>query len=203
MPIITNNPAVDGASGMLGKNFVYRQWNGRTIMANKPKKRGKLSEKQLAQVTRFQYAAEYARERTKSPEYKHLYQRGVDPKKDMFSAYAVALRDFLNPPKVSDVDAKDYTGEAGQIIRVRATDDFMVKSVTVTITSAENKVIETGEAIARGKKGLWRMTTTVRNANVRGTVIMVVAKDLAGNEAKKVVAISASVPQELSDTDQP
>ena len=189
MPIIRNNPAVQGASGMLGNNFVYRQVHGRTIMANRPKKREKLSEKQLAQTDRFSNAAYYATKQTEKPQYKTLYQRGIDLKKGILSAYAVALRDFLNAPKIEQLDVKDYTGEPGQFIRVRATDDFMVSSVSITITNAENQVIEKGEAIARGKKGLWRMMTMVRNTQVKGTVITVVAKDLPGNETTRVMTI--------------
>jgi hypothetical protein len=190
MPIITNNPAVQGASGMLGNNFVYRQVYGRTIMANRPKKREKLSEKQLAQTDRFSNAAYYATKQTEKPEFKRLYQRGIDLKKGILSAYAVALRDFLNAPKIEQLDVKDYNGEPGQFIRVRATDDFMVSSVTITITNAENQVIEKGEAIARGKKGLWRMMTMVRNTQVKGTVITVVAKDLPGNETTRTLTIA-------------
>lgn len=189
MPIIRNNPAVQGASGMLGNNFVYRQVHGRTIMANRPKKREKLSEKQLAQTDRFSDATYYAKKKTEMPQFKSLYQRGIDLKKGILSAYAVALRDFLNAPKIEQLDVKDYTGEPGQLIRVRATDDFMVSSVSITISNAENQVIENGEAMPRGKKGLWRMMTTVRNTQVKGTVITVVAKDLPGNETTKVMTI--------------
>ncbi len=74
------------------------------------------------------------------------------------------------------------------MIRIRAWDDFKVASVHVTI-SRNDVVIEKGKALPRGKKGLWRMMTTVRNDSAPGTVITVVAKDMAGNETKKTVTI--------------
>jgi hypothetical protein len=99
----------------------------------------------------------------------------------------VAVSDYLHAPKIHEIQAENYSGEPGEIIRIRATDDFMVASVSVTITGGDNHVIEEGEAQPRGKRGLWRMTTTVRNTNVPGTVITVVAKDMAGNETSASV----------------
>ncbi|MGC3942989.1 MAG: hypothetical protein QM762_00385 [Chryseolinea sp.] len=185
MPIITNNSAVGGASGKLGNNFCYRQLpNGQTLMANKPSKREKLSDKQEIVVNRFSLATYYAKMKTAIPEFKALYKTGINKQELILSAYNVAIQDFLNVPTIEDVDVKDYTGQPGQLIRVRAFDDFKVTSVTVTITDINNVVIETGEAIARGKKGLWRYTTTVNIPNVRGTQIWASAKDLPGNETK-------------------
>jgi hypothetical protein len=186
MPIIENNPAVKGLSGTLGGTLVYKRYGDITVVANKSKKREKISEKQVAQIGRFKQATAYAKRVLKKPEMKALYMRGINKAKLIHSAYNVAIRDFLEAPKIHEIDTKDYTGEAGQLIRVRATDDFMVKSVTITVANAEGEVVETGEALARGKKGLWRFTTTIRRLSVKGTVITAVAKDYPGNETTQV-----------------
>lgn len=187
MAIINSNPLLNGASGLFGTNVVYRQWRGLTIMAKRPAKRREISPKQQQQVNRFAQAVGYAKRQMKMPERKALYEKGISDKK--FSANGVALSDYLNPPKIHEIYAADYRGEPGGIIRVRATDDFMVASVSVTITSGDNRMIEKGEAMPRGKRGLWRFTTTVRNANVPGTVITVVAKDMAGNETTGTIQV--------------
>ncbi|MEJ1239865.1 hypothetical protein WBG78_17130 [Chryseolinea sp. T2] len=186
MPIIENNPAVAGASGTLGNTLVYKQYNGKTIIANKGKKREKLSEKQEEQVGRFKQATKYAKRELQKPEMKSLYAKGINKAKFIMSAYNVAIADFLTPPEIKEIDTKDYTGEAGQLIRVRATDDFKVKSVTITLADAEGEVIETGEAQERGKKGLWRYTTNIRRLAVKGTVVTAVAKDYPGNTTTQV-----------------
>ena len=186
MPIIRNNPAVAGASGMLGQNFVYRRLpNGETLMANKPSQREGLSEEQKVVVNRFSDATYYAKKITKKTEFKELYKRGINKEKLILSAYNVAIKDFLNLPVVEAIDVKDYSGEPGQLIRARATDDFKVMSVSIVITDSNNQVIEKGEAIARGKRGLWRYTTTVRNLNLEGTVITVEAKDVPGHTTRE------------------
>ena len=38
MSIVRNNHLLAGASGALGKNVVNKQWRGRVVMANMPKK---------------------------------------------------------------------------------------------------------------------------------------------------------------------
>lgn len=178
---------MQGASGMLGNNIVYRQRNGETIVANRPKKRKGLSAKQQLTVDRFRTATIYAKRCMKRTEYKALYARGIDDKK--LSAYAVALSDHLNPPTIQEIDVKDYHGRAGEIIRVRATDDFKVVSVKVRITDAGNNLIEEGDAQARGKRGLWRMITTVGNTNATGLTITATARDVAENAVKKVLVL--------------
>jgi len=119
---------------------------------------------------------------------KELYATGITHKK--FSAHHVAVSDFLNAPEIHEIDAKDYHGNPGDIIRVRATDDFKVTSVKVIITDADGKVIETGEAMSRGKKGLWRMAATMLHANVTGAVIKVEANDVAGNATKAIFSVA-------------
>ncbi|MGC3943754.1 MAG: hypothetical protein QM762_04300 [Chryseolinea sp.] len=187
MPIATNNPILKGVSGTLGKNIVIKQWRNRVVIANRPKKRERSTEKQLDQQHRFKDATTYAKNVNANPQSKALYEKGINDNK--FSAYAVALSDHLNPPQIKDINVLMYTGEPGELIRVRAFDDFKVKSVTITIMR-DDVIIEKGNAEPRGKKGLWRMTTSVRNASAPGTVFTVVAEDYAGNTARKSVAIA-------------
>jgi hypothetical protein len=187
MARIINNSFLEGVSGMVGKNFVVKRTPRGGVMSNKPKKRKKNSPLQEAQVSRFTYGIQYSREARKRPGMKELYATGITLKK--FSAHHVAVSDFLNAPEIHEVDAKDYHGNPGDIIRVRATDDFKVTSVKVIIMDADGKVIETGEAIPRGRKGLWRMTATLQHTNVAGAVIKVEANDVAGNTTKATFSI--------------
>ena len=70
MPKIRNNVVVQGASGKLGNNVVFRVLpNGETIMVNKPKKREKLSDQQVVVVDRFSDATHYAKNKTAIPEF--------------------------------------------------------------------------------------------------------------------------------------
>lgn len=196
MSIIYNNPNLEGASGRCG-GVVYKRWRGRTIMANRPRKRKKSTEKQKDQQDNFRMAVRFAKQACAIPEYKAIYAKGINDQKH--SANAVALSDFLNSPEIRDIDVLTYSGAPGELIRVRAFDDFKVKAVSITITSADGTLIEKGEALPRGKRGLWRMTTTVRNTNAPGTVFSVVAKDFAGNETHKTATIPMAGQQIKAD----
>lgn len=186
MAIIHDNPLLKGASGSVG-NVTYKKWRGRIVMANKPGKRTKTSAKQKDQQTTFRSAVRFAKRACAVPEIKAMYAKGINDRKH--SANAVALSDYLNPPEIREIDVLSYTGAPGELIRVRAFDDFKVKSVSITISNADGSVIETGEAQPRGKRGLWRMTTAVRNNHRPGTVFTVAAKDMSGNVTRKTVAI--------------
>jgi hypothetical protein len=188
MARIINNSFLEGVSGMVGKNFVVKRTPRGGVMSNKPKKRKKNSPLQDQQVSRFTYGIQYSRECRKLPRMKELYATGITLKK--FSAHHVAVSDFLHAPEIHEIDVKDYHGNPGDIIRVRATDDFKVTSVKVIITDADGNVIETGEAMPRGRKGLWRMAATVPHENVAGIVIKVEAKDVAGNTTKATFSVA-------------
>ena len=169
-------------------------------MANMPKKRKGSSEKQKDQQTRFKNAVTFAKRATAHPQWKAMYENGINEKENKFSANAVALSDYLNPPEIGEINVLNYTGAPGELLRIRAWDDFKVATVHVTI-SRDNVIIEKGKAQPRGKKGLWRMMTTVRNESAPGTVITVVANDMAGNSTKKTVTIPLAGMQVATEAD--
>lgn len=171
-----------GTRGMLGKTVVYKDWYGRTLIANKPAKRKVISKKQVVTIDKFKHATRFAKLLMKQPGKKALYERGINERQR--SAYAVALKDILNDPIIHEIDVKDYNGRAGELIRVRAYDDFMVTAVIVTIMATNGNVVETGQAQPRGKRGLWRFTTTTGLPDAKGLIIMAEARDLSGNTVR-------------------
>lgn len=182
MAKVENNVILHGVSGKLGDNVVFRKLkNGKILMVNKPKRRKGNSELQQKAIDHFKEAMDYATAQMKDPERKALYEKGIND--DQTSAHAVAKNDWFNAPVIKDITADNYTGAPGEMIRVWATDDFRVESVTVAIFGADGSVVETGSAVLRGKKGLWRMTTTIQNPQVDGTIVGVEVKDYAGNSA--------------------
>ncbi len=113
MSIVRNNHLLKGASGALGRNVVYKQWRGRVVMANMPKKRKGRSKKQIEQQDRFKDAVTFAKRVTAQPQWKAMYEKGIDEKENKFSAKAVALRDFLNTPEIGKINVLKYTGAPG------------------------------------------------------------------------------------------
>ena len=165
MAKVIDNILVRGLSGKLGNQVVIRRLrDGRTIVCNKPDfSNRKLSKGQKEHHKRFEAAAAYAREASRTnPVYAKLAEG------TMKNAYNVALGDWFHPPVIQRVERR------GKTIRVQATDDVMVAGVQVMILDKKQKVVEKGEGIR--KKGDWWEYLP----GTEGTVV-VEARDLAGN----------------------
>ncbi len=189
MSKIQNNPLLKGASGMLGNVVVYREIRGKVVMSNRPRKRsGPVTPEQEAFRSKFLRAVQYARKQLESPATKAEYEAGITGSK--FSAYIVALTDYLKAPVVNEVDISRYKGAVGDPILIRATDDFKVILVQVSVIGPDGALLERGEAVLQPDTfDDWRFAATVVNPSLAGTKIVVTAHDKAGNvtTAEKVV----------------
>ncbi len=168
MAKVVDNILVRGLSGKLGNQVVLRRLrDGRTIVCNMPDfSHRKLSKDQKEHHKRFQAAAAYAREASRTnPIYAQLAEG------TMKNAYNVALGDWFHAPIVHRVERR------GKTIRIEVTDDVRVSSVQVKILDGKGKVVEKGEGIR--KKGDWWEYMPGADGKV-----VVEARDLPGNVGK-------------------
>jgi hypothetical protein len=182
MSIVNENPLLQGASGKFANVVVYRRVRGKVVMAKKPKPQSPstVTEKQLGIRKSFKKAAGYAKRQIAKPEVKRLYAEGLTPRKH--NAYLVAVCDYLKVPEIVAVNLTAYTGTAGQTILIEASDDFRVAAVSVAIQSADGTQIESGAAnVPEGLSDDWSYVTTVDNATIAGTKVLVSVSDIAGN----------------------
>lgn len=180
MSQIKNNVLLHGISGMLGKLLVFRHIRGKLVVSNRPTKRGILTDHQKKMKNRFLRAVQYARTQITNPESKAEYETGITIKKH--SAYHVALTDHLIAPVIGLVNTSGYTGKVGDIIQIRATDDFKVVSVHVVIRNGDGTLSEQGDAVfLSGTLDEWRYTALATNMKVAGVTIEVSASDKPGN----------------------
>ncbi len=188
MSKIQNNPLLKGASGMLGDVVVFREVRGKMVMSNRPKPSTNLTEQQVTTRAKFQRAVLYAKKQMESPLARAEYEAGITEKK--FTAYVVAVTDYLKAPVVHEVDTSRYNGAVGDTIVIRATDDFKVIMVQVSVIGPDGALLEFGDAILTPETvDEWRYTATVANAATSGSKIAVTARDKAGNvtTAEKVI----------------
>ncbi len=165
---------------MLGDQVVAREWKGRPYLAKRPKfpEDREFSEAQLEQQQRFLDAAAYAKSLLDSGEMPEVYRK--EAKSARLTEYNVAVRDFLRPPNVRDINVSGYTGKPGEDIVIRAVDDSEVVSVHIAIAN-DGVLVEEGEAVRHPYNAtLWRYTTTEEN-EIPGTVIEAQASDRPGN----------------------
>jgi hypothetical protein len=94
--------------------------------------------------------------------------------------FNVAVADFLNAPDIHRIDLSEYTGSAGENIRIMVDDDVTVKSVKVEIRNADGSLVEEGDA-TQSAGSLWIYTAMQENDNLDGDKITVTVSDLPGN----------------------
>ena len=150
-------PGLRGLSGGMG-DWVYQLRNGKTILGMKPINNSEPSQAQLAHRERFRLATGYGKFVMSEDAIRPLYEQ-VAAEKDV-PVFALCVADFLNPPSIDSIDARDYTGEIGDPIQIVVSDDFGVTRVDVQLTDDdEGTIIETGQAVEIGS-GHWTYTAT-------------------------------------------
>lgn len=181
------NVVMHGASGKVGKLLIFRQRNGQTIIADPPQRRKPLTEKEMAHRERFQEATYLAKKLVADPMFGPLYREKTEHGK---GAYTVALADCLSVPKIRNVATSRYKGAIGDVIVVRATDDFMVASVKVQVFSPNGDVVEEGDAVLDPLGFEWVYTATVALATLTDGKAVVKATDIPGNETLEEATIT-------------
>ncbi|PSL30709.1 hypothetical protein [Chitinophaga ginsengisoli] len=171
------NPMMNGTSGSIG-NLTFMTRNGQTISWPKrgPNKKPP-TEEQVAVQVKFERFAAYAQEAIADPEKKLLYAKAA---KKGQSAFNAAFRDAARPPRVSEIDTRQYRGLVGGVIRFLVKDVVRVESVKVKILSEAGAELEQGDAVS-GIGNYWKYTATVANPAMLGSRVLVTATDLPGN----------------------
>jgi hypothetical protein len=95
--------------GSLGKELVFREWEGKTVVAKSPK--GRSGDPTLAQAEiqeKFLLASRYAKAVTKSADQNlaQAYASALRPR----HVYSRVLEDFMSPPVVKLIDTREYKG---------------------------------------------------------------------------------------------
>ena len=178
------NLATEGLRGQVG-NFVFRcrRADGKTFVSHHPgEQEGEPTDAQQSVREKFQQATVYGRSIMDDPQLKAEYKAAAKPGQ---SAYNVAVADFFRAPDIEEIDLSAYTGQVGDVIRIKATDDFSVQQVSVRIEKADGTLVEEGEAVL-SQNGLdWVYTATAVNENVSGDKITVSVTDRPQNVSQE------------------
>ena len=132
---------------------------------------------------RVQQAAFYAHDVRNDPERKAAYGKHTD--EILRSPYAVAVADYLNAPNITNVDFTSYRGQVGDVIVVKATDDFALHHVHILIQNPDGSIVEEGDVMAEADGTTFRYVATAKNDSLVGDKITVTATDHPGNETTK------------------
>ena len=180
----SNNVVTHGLTGKVGDLLVFRIRDGKTIVSKMPQKRKADSDVQKEQQRKFQWAVLYAKSAMADTETGEAYKKAA---KRGQSGYNVAVADFFHAPDIQNIDVSGYGGNPGDVIRIRVSDNFLVKEVKVAITNADGSLVEEGNAAPDAVGYLWTYTATAANDSLEGDRIEITASDLPGNVSQETV----------------
>jgi len=175
--------------GSLGKQLVFREWEGKTVVAKSPRRRsGDPTPSQAETQEKFFIASRYAKAITTAVDQTlaQAYAIALRPRQNVYSR---AMADFLSPPAVHLIDTRNYTGAVGGLISTRAIDDFRVTKVRVEIYAASGTLLEAGNAEQNINGIDWTYTATQVNPALAGSKIKAIATDVPGNEGMLEVTL--------------
>ncbi len=181
------NPVLENLRGQVG-DLVFKRYQDEVIISRKPSlpTNPVSSPEQVGQRERFRQAARYGKAVFDDPALKALYEQQAEAKG--LPPFAVTVSDYLNAPTIDEINLSAYAGKVGDIITIRASDDFAVVSVDVVIRLPDTTVLEQGPATY--DRGYWRYTATQGTPAGQLPTIEVTALDRPGNRTTEMRSLA-------------
>ena len=184
MTQVKNNFSIEGISGKIGKQIVFRQVNGKTIIAARPHRNPTTHPTLINQNNRFRLASAYAKKALADPILKEEYTAEAK-KRGIINSYNMAVSDYMKTPEISQVNTSAYTGkQIKEPINIEVTDNFKIIAVKVSIIR-QSSIIEEGYATFTAN--IWQYYTTTLNPHLTDTKIVITASDRAQNQDTKII----------------
>ena len=109
----------------------------------------KHKQKQVEHRYLFTKAVHFAQIQMADPVYGEKYRQAAKAK-GLRNANNLAVRDYLRPPVIENLDAIAYHSEVGDEILIEAFDDFEVEKVAIEIYHLDGSLLEKGLAQLNG-----------------------------------------------------
>ncbi|WP_163712919.1 hypothetical protein [Mangrovibacterium lignilyticum] len=185
MAKISGNPAVKGASGMVGGTLVYRKFGKETILASAPEKSSKEpSEKQVEQREKFRLANFYAARVKANPELLAAY-RDAMIRRSYINVHSLIIADYFREPEIISFNQEvdETTSEVRIAVLVVAL--LQAKSVTLRIQTPDGTVLESGPAVMEADQQIWLYSPADPAQLASGNLMEVEVTDYPGHLVTK------------------
>jgi hypothetical protein len=174
---------IGGFSGAMD-DMVFADHGEYTAAYMKHKRKGEPSEAQQSWNRRWDEAAAYAKSVKEDPAKWEFYKMVAKEKK--MPVHALAMADYLTGPSFEPLNLREYRGQVGNPIKIRAFDAVGLVSCEVAIYSMEGPEIERGMAVEMGTRtGFWTYTATQPVALGSDVFIELTGVDYAGKRTKR------------------
>jgi hypothetical protein len=182
MAIVKLNSGIQEMRGSLGDMVFISRDDGKVIVRRKGTRTADWSGKQKAHQTRFSDASAYARKVQSDPALSEPYQAAAKARR--LSPYQLALGDFMKAPEIQEIDLSGFTGKAGGVVSVSAT-EWKVTGVQVRILSLEGAVHEEGAAAIDAESGKWLFRARTSVPAGQTVIVEATAVDRPGHTVQK------------------
>jgi hypothetical protein len=107
-------------------------------------------------------------------------------RKGIQTVWNLAISDYMKRPEIAEIDVWNYSGQAGNTIRVKARDNYGIASVIVMIINALGFEVESGTAVQIPGSEVWVYKAVEQNPEWRGGRVVVRVSDSPGNVTRAV-----------------
>ncbi len=183
---ITGNHITSSFSGAFGEDIVFKKIGNRSFFARKGVNRKKPSTAQGSNREWFAEAQRYASHALMQPELSECYSI-MAVVLGLRNARLAAVKDFMSMPEIRSVDAKKYTGQAGDELYFWPEMPLKIQRIEVTLHDGDGKVLESGWAVKHNLH--WKYKATVVNPRVDGSRVVAVAYDRLNKSLRVVTPI--------------
>ena len=183
MSKVVDNDVTAGLSGKFGRQLIFRNTKGQTIVARQStrNRKRKQTQAQKDHIKRFREAVVYAKAALADEAKKAAYNEKAMSKDYAVSAYNIAVADYLHSPEINEINVNEYSGQAGEKIFISAIDNFKIVAVRVEIRQGDDTLVEKGVAEVAPTGVEWIYTTQSVNASLAGSRIIASVEDTPGN----------------------
>jgi hypothetical protein len=172
--------------------LIFRVWGENTVVSKAPDySKIPRSEAQKANSNRFRGATRYGRRVLNDPVAYAYYspkRRGIQ------TVWNVAISDYMKRPEIAEIDVWNYSGQAGNTIKVKASDNYGVASVIVMIINAQGFEVESGMAVSMPGSEVWVYKARDENLEWRGGKVVVRVSDSPGNVVTDTRSLTSNLP---------
>jgi hypothetical protein len=172
-----NNVLLQGMTGKIG-DLVFTR-DGRVRSRPDVSKR-KWSPCQCAHLSRVQEGKVWARHALSDPALRPWYA-SLASKKPGLGAWHIAISDYYNRPEIVRLTLHDNRPAHPVLVKILATDKFMVREVRVTVSGPGGKVVEVAAASHETPFDEWTCPLKSDLFRKPGLILTVEATDTPGN----------------------
>jgi len=146
MALLAANSVLQGLTGMIGNQLVFRKCGDKTVVSKKPYRcRRRTSELQQLYLSKFKEASRYARTLLRDRD-KYEYYTKLAKKHKKHSAYNLIISEYMLFIRIEEKETPKQSDKKRVVLTVTKKNNYKVDSVNVQLLSPSGETLAVGEA---------------------------------------------------------